>query len=88
MKRITLSASMALLWAALSAQSLQPVSSPLDKLRAVQAAVKSTPGAINEALLEGYPASFMALLVARRLRAETDKNAISVLQTLDARLAQ
>ncbi len=41
-----------------------------------------------EALLEGYPASFMAPLVARRLRTETSKEAISVLETLDARLSQ
>jgi HEAT repeat protein len=41
-----------------------------------------------EALLEGYPASLMAPLVARRLKTETDKNAIAVLQTLDTRFAQ
>lgn len=41
-----------------------------------------------EALLEGYPASFMAPLVTRRLRTETDKQALSVLQALDARLTQ
>jgi hypothetical protein len=40
------------------------------------------------ALLEGYPASFMAGLVARRLRAETDKGVITVLKGLDARLTQ
>ena len=40
------------------------------------------------ALLEGYPASFMAALVARRLRAETDKGVITVLKGLDARLSQ
>ena len=43
---------------------------------------------LAEALLEGYPASVMVPLVARRLRAETDKNAISVLEALDARLAR
>ncbi len=41
-----------------------------------------------EALLEGYPASFMAGLVTRRLRTETDKQGLSVLQALDARLSQ
>jgi len=41
-----------------------------------------------EALLEGYPASLMASFVARRLRTETDKNAISALESLDARFAQ
>lgn len=43
---------------------------------------------LAEALLEGYPDSVMVSFVARRLRTETDKNAISVLQSLDARLAQ
>ena len=41
-----------------------------------------------EALLEGYPASFMSALVERRLRTETDKNGISVLEALDARFSQ
>ena len=41
-----------------------------------------------EALLEGYPASFMASLVTRRLRSETDKGTIVVLKALDARLSQ
>jgi len=41
-----------------------------------------------EALLEGYPPSLMAPLVAHRLRTETDKNAISVLETLDTRFSQ
>ena len=41
-----------------------------------------------EALLEGYPASFMASLVTRRLRSETDKGTILVLKALDARLSQ
>jgi HEAT repeat protein len=43
---------------------------------------------LAEAILEGYPASLMATLVPRRLKAETDKNVISVLQSLDARLSQ
>jgi HEAT repeat protein len=43
---------------------------------------------LAEALLEGYPSSFMASLVSRRLRTETDKEAISVLESLDARLSQ
>jgi hypothetical protein len=43
---------------------------------------------LAEALLEGYPSSFMASLVARRLRTETDKNAVSVLESLDARFSQ
>ena len=43
---------------------------------------------LSEALLEGYPDSVMVPFVARRLRTETDKNAISVLQSLDARLAR
>jgi HEAT repeat protein len=43
---------------------------------------------LAEALLEGYPSSFMAPLVSRRLKAETDKNVISVLQSLDARLSE
>jgi HEAT repeat protein len=41
-----------------------------------------------ESLLEGYPSSLMTSLVARRLRTETDKNAVSVLETLDARFSQ
>jgi HEAT repeat protein len=43
---------------------------------------------LAEALLEGYPPSFMKGLVTRRLRTETDKEAISVLEALDASLSQ
>jgi HEAT repeat protein len=43
---------------------------------------------LAEALLEGYPASLMASLVSRRLKAETDKGVISVLDSLDARFSQ
>jgi HEAT repeat protein len=43
---------------------------------------------LAEALLEGYPSSFMAPLVSRRLKSETDKNVISVLQSLDARFSE
>jgi HEAT repeat protein len=41
-----------------------------------------------EALLEGYPASFMPSFVSQRLRTETDKNAVSVLQSLDSHFSQ
>ena len=41
-----------------------------------------------QAILEGYPPSFMASLVTRRLRTETDKQALSVLAALDGRLSQ
>jgi HEAT repeat protein len=54
----------------------------------IDASRESELQAFAEALLEGYPSSFMASLVARRLRSETDKEAISVLQSLDARLSQ
>lgn len=40
------------------------------------------------ALLEGYPSTLMSSFVPRRLRTETDKGAISVLEGLQARLAQ
>jgi HEAT repeat protein len=40
------------------------------------------------AMLEGYPASFMTGLVSRRLKAETNKSVVSVLESLDARFAQ
>jgi HEAT repeat protein len=40
-----------------------------------------------EALLEGYPSSLMSSFVQRRLRTETDKNAISVLEGLDSHFA-
>jgi HEAT repeat protein len=43
---------------------------------------------LAEAMLEGYPASFMAPLVSRRLKTEADKGVISVLDSLDARLSQ
>jgi len=43
---------------------------------------------LAEAMLEGYPASFMASLVSRRLKTESDKGVISVLESLDARFAQ
>jgi HEAT repeat protein len=43
---------------------------------------------LSEAMLEGYPASFMASLVSRRLKTETDKSVISVLESLDARFSQ
>lgn len=42
---------------------------------------------LAQALLEGYPSSIMGPLVARRLRTETDKSVISVLEALSARLA-
>ena len=41
-----------------------------------------------EAVLEGYPASLMTSLVERRLRTETDKNVISVLNTLSSRFSE
>jgi HEAT repeat protein len=41
-----------------------------------------------EAVLEGYPASFMASLVERRLRTETDKNVISALNILTQRFSE
>ncbi|MBL8967379.1 MAG: HEAT repeat domain-containing protein, partial [Spirochaetaceae bacterium] len=44
-------------------------------------------GELAGAVLEGYPASLMAPLVARRLRTETDKNVLAVLQALDAKFA-
>jgi FOG: HEAT repeat len=41
-----------------------------------------------EALLEGYPDSLMSSFVPRRLRTETDKNAISVLEALESHFSQ
>ncbi len=38
-----------------------------------------------EGLLEGYPASFMGSLISRRMRSESDKNVISVLEALETR---
>jgi HEAT repeat protein len=45
-------------------------------------------GDFAEAVLEGYPESFMTSLVARRTRTETDKNILSVLSALGAKFGE